>query len=231
MNNNILKQLEVFQICDSTFPIGSFNHSYGMETYLREDLITDDESFEQWLIIYLQTQFKYSDGLVIKLCYEALNQQQIEQIWRYDEQITVSSIALETRDGAKMVAKQMLQLVLDLYDVPLLQQYADKIKTQKCYGHPAIVFALFAYNRELDLKEAIMDYGYSVLSTIVQNAVRAIPIGQKSGQIILKNALTQLERTTQKIFNISAEDLGANMPGIELSQMKHEIEAFRLFMS
>ena len=35
INNNIADVLKVIQICDSNFPVGSFNHSYGMETYLR----------------------------------------------------------------------------------------------------------------------------------------------------------------------------------------------------
>ena len=29
--DNIINVLRVIQICDSNFPIGSFNHSYGME--------------------------------------------------------------------------------------------------------------------------------------------------------------------------------------------------------
>ena len=32
------KTLDLFQICDSTFPIGSFNHSFGMENYLSDGL-------------------------------------------------------------------------------------------------------------------------------------------------------------------------------------------------
>ena len=55
----IMKNLEVFQICDSMFPIGTFNHSYGMETYLREHKVKDNDSFEKWLITFLQTQFKW----------------------------------------------------------------------------------------------------------------------------------------------------------------------------
>lgn len=225
------KQLEVFQICDSTFPIGSFNHSYGMETYLREETMTDAEAFGEWLKIYLMTQFKYGEGLVIRLCHESLAKNQIQDIWDYDERLTVSSVAQETRDGQKMIAKQMIQLILDLYDVPLLDEYRQRILDGDSYGNPAIVFAIFTWSRSLEVDESIMYYGYSVLSTMVQNAVRAIPIGQKSGQIALKEALKVLEVMTDKIQSLDAADLGANMPGVELSQMKHETQAFRLFMS
>ena len=38
-----MKILNVMQICDSNFPVGSFNHSFGMETYLRDgDILFND---------------------------------------------------------------------------------------------------------------------------------------------------------------------------------------------
>ena len=68
-NVSLQDYLEIVQIVDSTFPIGSFNHSFGMENYLREDTVTDDKGYEEWQEAYLASQFKYGEGLVIKLVY------------------------------------------------------------------------------------------------------------------------------------------------------------------
>ena len=70
--------LQILQICDSNFPVGSFSHSYGMETYLRDDVIKDRESFETYIKVYLKGQFIYTDGLAIRLVYEALKANQLE---------------------------------------------------------------------------------------------------------------------------------------------------------
>ena len=70
-NVSLQDYLEIVQIVDSTFPIGSFNHSFGMENYLREDTVTDDKGYEEWQEAYLASQFKYGEGLVIKLVYDA----------------------------------------------------------------------------------------------------------------------------------------------------------------
>lgn len=229
---NMLKhQLEVFQVCDSTFPIGSFNHSYGMETYLREGVMDNEDSFLEWLNIFLQTQFKYSEGLGIRLSYQALQENDIQKLWEYDRILTVSSVAKETRDGAKMIAKQMIKIILSLFDIPLLKEYQQRVQEKESFGHPAITFAIFSYHQSLSLDESIVYYGYSILSTMVQNAVRSIPIGQQPGQIALKRSFKQLIKVTQEIHQLSENELGANMPGMELSQMKHEIQVFRLFMS
>ena len=69
INNNILDVLKVIQICDSNFPIGSFNHSYGMETYLRLKKVYNTETFREWLSVYLNEQFIFSYGLAIKMLY------------------------------------------------------------------------------------------------------------------------------------------------------------------
>ena len=223
--------LEVVQVCDSTFPIGTFNHSFGMENYLRTDKVTNADEFEIWLDTYLKTQFKYGEGLLISLCFEALEKQEIEKIWTYDTIITCSSQARETRDGTKMIAKQMIDLIQILHDIPLLDDYKKLIKEEVVYGNPAIVFAIFAHSKSLEVQEATLLYGYSINSTMIQNAVRAVPLGQKSGQLILQRTFALLEAIIQEITTLDSSYLGANVPGIELSQIKHETQVFRLFMS
>lgn len=228
---NLRNFLDVIQVCDSTFPIGTFNHSYGMENYLRTDKITNADEFEVWLDTFLKSQFKYGEGLVISLTMKALEENKVEQIWTYDQLINCSSQAIETRNGSKMVAKQMINLIQVLHDIPLLKEYEGKIKSGELYGNPAIAFALFAHEKMMAIDEAILLYGYSVNSTMIQNAVRAIPLGQKDGQLILKRSFILLESMVEKIRKLDESYIGANIPGLELAQIKHEEQTFRLFMS
>lgn len=223
--------LEVMQICDSTFPIGTFNHSFGMENYLREDKIKSAKDYEIWQDTFLKTQYQYGEALVICLTYRALEKGQLSQIWKYDQIITMSSQASETRNGTKMIAKQMLKLIQHLHAIDTLKIYQEKIKSGDCFGNPGIVFALYAYAKNITDKEALMLYGYSIVSTMVQNAVRAIPLGQIAGQDILQNTYPILEAIYYKVYEANENLLGANTPGIELSQVKHETQIFRLFMS
>lgn len=97
--STLLDYLEVFQICDSTFPIGTFNHSFGMENYLHDRKIKHTPEFQQWFENYFKSQFKYGEGLLTVLCWQALKAGQIEKLWEYDEIITHSTLALETRNG------------------------------------------------------------------------------------------------------------------------------------
>ena len=69
--------LNILQVCDSAFPIGSFNHSYGMESYLRENVICDAHTFNRWLTMFFENQYLYNEGLAIKLVYEILEKDDI----------------------------------------------------------------------------------------------------------------------------------------------------------
>lgn len=234
-DTKILKVLKIIQLCDSNFPVGSFNHSYGMETYLRKDEIKNTETFRNWLKIYLNKQFIYSDGLCIRILYDILKEhgklEITKEIIELDRKITVQSIAKESRDGAKLIAGRMIRMFIDLYDFEILKEYDKKIKEKEAFGHPAIVFALALYSLELNVKEAICYHIYSTISTLIQNAVRTIPLGQKDGQILLKEFCEDTEILFEKIENADLDYFGLNVPGIELSQINHETLIFRLFMS
>ena len=234
-DTKILKVLKIIQLCDSNFPVGSFNHSYGMETYLRKDEIKNTETFRNWLKIYLNKQFIYSDGLCIRILYDILKEhgklEITKEIIELDRKITVQSIAKESRDGAKLIAGRMIRMFIDLYDFEILKEYDKKIKEKEAFGHPAIVFALALYSLGLNVKEAICYHIYSTISTLIQNAVRNIPLGQKDGQILLKEFCEDTEILFEKIENADLDYFGLNVPGIELSQINHETLIFRLFMS
>ncbi len=223
--------IDIIQICDSTFPIGTFNHSYGMENYLRTNLVNNAEDFENWLKSFMESQFKFGDGLLIKLSLENLKKGNIDNLWELDRIITVSSQAIESREGNKKIAKQMLILIQELYSIKNIDIYLNKIKNKEVFGHPAIVFSILALEENLDIKEAINLYGYSINSTLIQNAVRAIPLGQMSGQVILKKSIETLKKISDEIIDLDSSYLGASIPGIEMAQINHEDQIFRLFMS
>ena len=231
INNNVSDVLKVIQICDSNFPVGSFNHSYGMETYLRLKKVYDTKTFREWLSVYLNEQFIFSDGLAIKMLYEYLNNDDLESIWNLDNLITVQTVAIESRNGGKLVASRMIRLFMDLYDFNLLEEYNKKIRSKESFGHPALVFGMLMYSLGFNLKEAIIYHMYSTVSTLISNAVRTIPLGQKDGQILLKKFSEEFEGLYNTIINLDYDYFGANSPGLELSQIKHEIMEFRLFMS
>lgn len=257
-------RMRVFQVCDSTFPIGTFNHSFGMERYLHERRITNTAQFERWLESYVDTQFTYGEGLACLLSCSALDQGRHEKLWEYDEVLHASALARETREGNELIAWQMLKLIRRLYEcgcggapgdgecgvgdergadrsggvraerggsAALLDEYARRIERGELSGAPAVVFSIFAHGQKIARHELFVMYGYSIASTLVQNAVRAVPLGQSDGQVVLARAIDRLEHLYGIADQFDESYLGANAVGIELAQILHETQGVRLFMS
>ena len=214
------KTLDLFQICDSTFPIGSFNHSFGMENYLSDGRIKKADDFNIWIKNFFESQFTYGEGLLVLLSLEALSLNKLNLLKDYDRILTMSTLAKET------------SLIEGIHgNIPGLEKYMKWIAEGEAYGNPAVVFSIFAHSLGISKEDAFLYYGYSIASTLIQNAVRAIPLGQREGQVILRNINEMLSDLYETAKELSVDDLGANAPGIEMAQIRHERQEARLFMS
>lgn len=228
MENRLLSLL---QLCDSNFPTGAFSHSYGLESYIQEDKVHNSETFLEWLQVYLNELLIYSDGLACHLTYQLLENNEMDGIWKLDRMLMMQNLPRETREGTRRIGERMLKLVQSLYETPVLKQYRKRIETKQSFGHPAIVFTMVAHHLGVSCSNSILYYLYSVVVSLVQNAVRAIPLGQTDGQQIIFFIQNRLEDAVAKIQNLSEDDFGIVSPGIELSQMMHERVNIRIFMS
>ncbi|WP_188631054.1 urease accessory protein UreF [Lentibacillus kapialis] len=228
MNNHLLS---LFQLCDSNFPTGAFSHSFGLESYIQADKVHNQATFAEWLEIYLMEQLVYADGLAAKIVYEALDDENLDNIWKMDRLLTVQNIARETREGTQQMGKYMAKIAESIFDAPMLSLYKERISQKEAFGHSAIAFTMAGHYLNVPKQTTIMYYLYSTIANLVQNAVRAIPLGQTAGQKIIYSFQPKLEAAVNKIEQLEEIDFGAISPGIELSQMQHERVNVRIFMS
>ena len=184
--------LSLIQLCDSNFPSGAFSHSFGFETYIQRDQIYNTETFQEALRTYLDVQLTYTDGLACRLAYEHANHDQFTEIMRVDHELYALALSKETREGTRRVGQRMLKLCLELFQGSF-EKYMSEVKAKKAYGHPAVVFALASLQLNITKEDAILSHLYASISSLIQNAVRGIPIGQTDGQktLILFQPLLQ----------------------------------------
>lgn len=225
------QNLRLFQFCDSQFPTGAFSHSFGLETYIQHEAVHDDLTFVQWLKLFLNEQLTYSDGLAMKIVYEALDNNDVDKILRMDRLIFVQSLPKETRVGAKQMGTRMVKLAMELYDSEWIQWYHEQMKNKKAKLHPAISFTMLGHYLGVDISTIIDYYLYQNVSSLTQNAVRAIPLGQTAGQKVVTQMIPYIEETRNHVLSLDESDFGMTAPGLELNQMEHENVNVRIFIS
>ncbi|RYL89305.1 urease accessory protein UreF [Sporolactobacillus sp. THM7-4] len=230
----INKRLAILQMMDTTFPIGLFNQSYGFESYIDQGTIHDDRSFYHWLHVYIQNQLKYNDLLVVQETYNTLmsgEKSKMNRLIGYNELIHAQSLSSEVRSGNSRTGKQFLNLAIQLFNNQLLKQFGECIHAQGSAPHPSVVYAIVGYVLKMSLSELLETFLYSVISSLIQNAVRGIPIGQVKAQIMLVQMHDEIDEIVNNVMSLNIDDFGKGLPGNEIAQMQHETLFARMFMS
>ena len=224
-------QLKLFQFCDSQFPTGAFSHSFGLETYIQREDVHDAISFQMWLKVFLTEQLTYTDGLAMRMTYEAVEQNDEAAMKRIDQMLFVQNIPRETRVGTKQMGKRMAHLAHTLYDDAWLNWYYQEVSEYRLNAHPAVVFTLLGHHLGISIEQIIDYFLYQNISSLTQNAVRAIPLGQTEGQKIVSEMMSFITKTRQAIMAEDERHFGLTAPGIELNQLEHENVNVRIFIS
>ena len=167
-----------------------------------------------------------------------------EAIARLDALLVAQAVPLQVRRAGVTMGRRMLtiaRLALEGTDGGrLLSRYAALVDTGNtggtggsggCRSHPAIVLAIAGYALGAPPAAVTAAYLQSSVISLTQNAVRAIPLGQDAGQRAIASVRGDVRAAVRRIGGLDEMDLGAAAPGIEISQMRHERQRARMFMS
>jgi urease accessory protein len=220
--------LPLLQLSDSALPTGAFSHSFGLETFLDRGLVHDEDTFGAWLAQFVHTQLTYGDGLAIRLAMEACSTAELREV---DALLTAQALPRQVREAGVTMGARMLHIASALLGGAELEQYRDDVACGECAGHPALAFALAGRSLQVPVPELVATYLFSTATSLTQNAIRGIPIGQDAGQRVLRRIHPEVAAATARIAVLERRDLGATAPGLEIAQMRHERQRARMFMS
>ncbi|WP_307309636.1 urease accessory protein UreF [Pseudarthrobacter enclensis] len=218
-------QLALQQLTDSALPTGAFAHSLGFETYVDAGVVADEASFSGWLSAFISQQLTYSDGLAIRLLYEG------GELGELDSLLSASLLPRQVREASCKMGLRLLEIGAEVFPSPALERYRGLVAAGRAAGHQPLAFAVVAHSLGVPLQEALAAYLFATVTSLTQNAVRAIPVGQNAGQRVLRKAHDDVAAATDTIARLTPDDLGAVSPGLEISQMRHERQRARMFMS
>jgi urease accessory protein len=197
----------------------------GFETYIERGVVHDEESFGVWLAAFVSQQLTYSDALAIRFLYEGAS------VLELDELLTAQLLPRQVREASVKVGGRLIEIGTEVFPSEELDAYRAPVSGGRAAGHQPLAFAVVARSLGVPQAEAIAAYLFATVTSLTQNAVRAIPLGQNAGQRVLRKMHDAVAAAVERAARLTPDDFGAVSPGLEISQMRHERQHARMFMS
>ncbi|MCG7343457.1 urease accessory protein UreF [Sporosarcina sp. ACRSL] len=226
-----LQFLRLLQIHDSAFPIGSYTQSYGMETYIQEDLLRTKEELIAFCTTFLHHNLVFGDAILIQEAHEAARNRDVDRLLHLENLCGAIKLAKESRDASINLGRQFIRTVSPLVEDSYFDDWKNRISANEIKGHYAILYGIYCAVSDIDAHYAVLSYLFSSINGLIQNAVRAVPFGQNTGVQAMHELAAEVVAAAGLVAELTEEDISNNALGIELASMKHEYLYSRLFIS
>ena len=210
--NNIKDPLQILQISfSSSFPVGSYAYSHGLEAIIDNKLINNKNDVEEFLNALLFNGTLRNEYIFIKSIYEG---KEINNL------ILSSASSKERQIEMVDMGNSFRKIMKQSWDFEL----AENTAFTYCLTKAAIHF-----NIKFDY--LIKFYLQSFISNLINVCVKHIPISQKDGQKLNVIFINQIQDFLQKSEKLNLEDIGSTFFIGDLFSIKHENLETRIYLT
>jgi urease accessory protein len=217
------------QLLDSALPIGAFSHSFGLETLIQEGQISDTDSLREYCETMLHGAWATCDVLLVKAVYCWPDER--DELWRLDTVMHLARPASETRDGGRKMGKRFCELGRALHPQLNWQTLSQATQNGHCIGTFPLVYGWACYELGVPLERAATGFLFTCVNSCLNNATRAMRLGQTQAQSLLAQLLPQIEQAWHEVEGRDPWEFETATPLSEIAMMRHENLYSRLFMS
>lgn len=214
------------------FPIGGFTHSFGLESYVQQEIVKDVETAGIYASNMLRYSTFYNDAAFLFQTWDLCRRRKAwKTIRELDQFVTATKSPMEIRQGSKKLAIRFLKVTEQMSPVPKGSKYLKEIQQAQLHGHYAIAFGLYTHASNIALEDALTAFYYNTLAGIVTNCAKLVPISQNDGQKLLYSLHPLIQELVKKQQDVREEDLGISFIGHDIRCMQHEKQYTRLYIS
>ena len=224
------KDFLLLQINDAVFPIGGYSHSFGLETYIQKNIVTNGEKAKEYILSRINNSIKYTELLGIRLAYNEAEKENIEGLLNIDEILTASKIPSEIRTASLKMGSRFVKTIKNCqsyFVTDIFNEYLEQAKNI----HHITAYAVVCASAKIPLNRALEGFLFAQCSGMVTNCVKTVPLSQSQGQKILSELFEVMGNVISDVLVADEEDFCASCPAFDIRSMEHQELYSRLYMS
>jgi len=223
--------LLMLQVANSSFPTGSFSHSYGLETLIFERAIDSAASAEHWCRNWLRFGIACGDGVAVVAAFRRTLYADMDGIEKLVQLVEALKISRESRDASAKTGAAFLTACRDVFKIPEIERLEMSLKASKFRPHHAVVYGVAGAGLGFTEQQTIEPYLWSSLSNIVSVIGRLLPLGQTDVQRIIKDAIPLIDQSAEIARSRDESQMCSMNSALDAASMRHERLHTRLCIS
>ncbi|MEO6292446.1 MAG: urease accessory UreF family protein [Burkholderiaceae bacterium] len=227
--------LQLMWLASPALPIGGFSYSEGLEAAVDRAGVATELEANNWLLDQLHLSFSRVDLAVVAKAIAAWRRSDLARIHELNDWV------LQTRESSelRLQTEQMGRSMLDWWrKQPSFHHASDFAQvptdaSNRFFNAPTypVAFALAASSTHANTRDCLMSFAFGWAENMTQAAVRAVPLGQTSGQRILANLAEQIPTVVGRAMKLQDSERQAFSPMLAILSSQHETQYSRLFRS
>ena len=224
-----LQLARLLQLASPALPVGAYTYSQGLEWAVESGTIRDEASAGRWIADLLAHGIgRYEAPLVVALM-RAWTAADNAEIARLNAEFLASRESAELRAETIQMGFSLHRLVRDLRD-PALSTVESTLSDLGEQAFPT-GWSGIAAAWEIDPPAALTAYLWSWAENQVMAALKAVPLGQASGQRLLAELGGRIPELAAAALKLPESEWSNFTPAFAIACARHETQYSRLFRS
>lgn len=219
--------LQLIWLASPALPVGGFSYSEGLEAAIDHGLVHDEASCTAWLIDQLLLTQARGDMAAMAQAVPAWQAMDDQRLQALSAWVHATRETQETRLQAEQMGRSLLDWLRNLNHASpeALQLLADLKPT-----YP-LAYALALSCTHAPLDQALQAYAFGWAENMTQAALKAVPLGQSSGQRMLAALARAIPEAVHTAQSLTDDTRQAFNPMLAILSSRHETQYSRLFRS
>ena len=219
--------LQLIWLASPALPVGGFSYSEGLEAAIDHGLVHDEASCTAWLLDQLLLTQARGDMAAMAQAVPAWQAMDAPRLQALSTWIHATRESSEMRLQTQQMGRSMLDWLRNLNQA---SPEALQLLAQLQPTYP-LAYALALACTHAPLDQALQAYAFGWAENMTQAALKAVPLGQSSGQRMLAVLAQHIPEAVQTALTRSDETRQAFSPMLAILSSRHETQYSRLFRS